>query len=540
MPGEERTRGAPRTRAGRRGDGALREVRFVVVERLRAREGELEESVFARVRDEVPHPVSAAEEEYFEGLHAAVKASVDYVLTGIELASMSGPIPVAALMQARRAARAGVGLDTVLRRYLVGHTLLADQLMREAESEDVARQRAPLRGLMGTSASLLDRLLPPVTSAYRDEIARARRTRVHLALGRATARAPRSTGFSAISQRERIVEAAVYVVAQRGYGRASVGAVIERARVSRRTFYEQFDSLDDCLLAAMDGALRRIGTRASDAFDRQNAWPDGVRESLAVVLAYFDSDPALARVCLVEALAAGPRVRRHRDQVAQAFRAPILARIEREVPHVAPLSAEAAMASVTGILAARLDTEDSRSLIGLLGPLIGILVRPFLDDRATRAQMHKATQLARAIQAGTIQADTTEPGPYRGVVPSPPPPGKRTCAAPRPPSPPSSMPAILANPNAHRARRCLRFLAAQDERGSHPSNGEIATAIGVCHPSQVSRLLAQLHAEDLLSRHSRGRRNAWRLTSHGRRIAQALIEQEARQRSPGSIRRRSE
>ena len=329
------------------------------------------------------------------------------------------------------------------------------------------------------------------------------------------------------------MEAAVYVVAQRGYGRASVGAVIERARVSRRTFYEQFDSLDDCLLAAMDGALRRIGTRASDAFDRQSAWPDGVRESLAVVLAYFDSDPALARVCLVEALAAGPRVRRHRDRVAQAFRAPILARIEREIPHVAPLSAEAAMASVTGILAARLDTEDSRSLIGLLGPLIGILVRPFLDEQATRAQMHKATQLARAIQA-----DTTEPGPYRGLAPSPS--GKRTRAAPRTPSPPSSMPAILANPNAHRARRCLRFLAAQDERGSHPSNGEIATAIGVCHPSQVSRLLAQLHAEDLLSRHSRGRRNAWRLTSHGRRIAQALIEQEARQRSPGSIRRRSE
>lgn len=74
-----------------------------------------------------------------------------------------------------------------------------------------------------------------------------------------------------------------------------------------------------------------------------------------------------------------------------------------------------------------------------------------------------------------------------------------------------AIPAVLSNPNAHRARRCVLFL------GEHPqaSNREIASGIGVAHASQISKLLSCLRSERLVAKHSAGagKRNAWWLTS---------------------------
>ncbi len=76
--------------------------------------------------------------------------------------------------------------------------------------------------------------------------------------------------------------------------------------------------------------------------------------------------------------------------------------------------------------------------------------------------------------------------------------------------------------NAHRVRRCLLFLA------EHPdsSNREIATGIGITDQSQMSRLLASLARENLVSKRSGGigKRNAWQLTTQGEEIARMLSE----------------
>jgi AcrR family transcriptional regulator len=45
-------------------------------------------------------------------------------------------------------------------------------------------------------------------------------------------------------QRSRVLAAMVAVVGEHGYQAASVEAVVKRARVSRRTFYELFDSIE--------------------------------------------------------------------------------------------------------------------------------------------------------------------------------------------------------------------------------------------------------------------------------------------------------
>jgi hypothetical protein len=151
---------------------SLDEVRAGLVIRLRARRSELEEAIVARVRA-VSEAPSKEDAEYVTGLRAAIEAAVEHSLSGIELGEeWRAPIPSAAAAQARRAARYGVSLDAVLRRYTAGDRLLADFVMDEADRFP----RHALRQVLNTQAMALDRLMASIAGEYRDEVARAARS----------------------------------------------------------------------------------------------------------------------------------------------------------------------------------------------------------------------------------------------------------------------------------------------------------------------------------------------------------------------------
>ena len=155
-----------------------------MVARLRARRGELVQAIFVGVRDgRRSVAVGARDAEYVAGLRAAVGAACGVCAGGDrargEDRGCPPPIPAAALEQARRAARVGVSLDTVLRRYVLGSALLGEFVMEEVDrSERIGcRRRAPrAAGVLRAQASVLDRLLAAITGAYVDELARAGRS----------------------------------------------------------------------------------------------------------------------------------------------------------------------------------------------------------------------------------------------------------------------------------------------------------------------------------------------------------------------------
>jgi hypothetical protein len=72
------------------------------------------------------------------------------------------------LTQARLAARNDLSLDTVLRRYFAGYTLLGDFLLQEAEEGDLLGLPA-LKRLLRIQAGLFDRLVNAVTEEYTRE-----------------------------------------------------------------------------------------------------------------------------------------------------------------------------------------------------------------------------------------------------------------------------------------------------------------------------------------------------------------------------------
>lgn len=142
--------------------------------RLLVRQPELERAILARVRG-VADPLSVEDPEYLEGLRAAVSAAVSYGIAAIDgRAEDPPPVPAELLSQARIAARNGVGLATVLRRYFAGYTLLGDFLIESAEAGDSASGRE-LRRAMRTASVFFDHLVVAVAAAYsRETESRAR------------------------------------------------------------------------------------------------------------------------------------------------------------------------------------------------------------------------------------------------------------------------------------------------------------------------------------------------------------------------------
>lgn len=153
--------------------GTLETVRAGVVARLRARLPEIEKAIFASLRSGPSDPTRSGDVEYVRGLRLAVVAALDYALTGMEKGDdWSGAMPSASMVQARRAAHSGVGLETVLLRYTLGNRILSDFVMKEVD-------RFPsqaLREVMSTQGALVEGLMAGVSAEYKLEVERAGRS----------------------------------------------------------------------------------------------------------------------------------------------------------------------------------------------------------------------------------------------------------------------------------------------------------------------------------------------------------------------------
>jgi PucR C-terminal helix-turn-helix domain/GGDEF-like domain len=145
-----------------------------VVDRLRERNAEIVRAIYDRIREAVPDSTGAHEPTYQAGVLPTVSAVVAYSLQVIERGSgWSGPIPAEALAQTRRAARAGVSLGAVLRRYVAGHRRLGEFVTEETKRVGFSGDTSVLDQMRSTQEALLDSLLVAIDDEYAREIRRA-------------------------------------------------------------------------------------------------------------------------------------------------------------------------------------------------------------------------------------------------------------------------------------------------------------------------------------------------------------------------------
>ncbi|HYJ00365.1 MAG TPA: TetR/AcrR family transcriptional regulator [Thermoleophilaceae bacterium] len=115
------------------------------------------------------------------------------------------------------------------------------------------------------------------------------------------------------NQSRRILAAMTELVAEQGYERTTVEPVITRAGVSRKTFYELRGGREQWFLAICNMAADRLLARL-EAATREPGYPDDrTGRAAAALVGFCIEDPAGARICFVETLAASEGARAWRD-----------------------------------------------------------------------------------------------------------------------------------------------------------------------------------------------------------------------------------
>jgi AcrR family transcriptional regulator len=301
-------------------------------------------------------------------------------------------------------------------------------------------------------------------------------------------------------QRTRLLAAAVASIAELGYGGASVAHITSRARVSRRTFYDLFASREECLLAVLRDTVERIcGEIAAENLTGLE-WRDRVRGGLLRILSFFDREPVLARVCVVQALQGGPRVLRWREEILGEL-AEVLDQGRGESSRAREctgLTAEGLVGAAFAIVYARLSSRKHREpLRNLLGELMSLIVLPYQGPAAARSEQQRSLPpVPRAKRAARESGQSTgvEHDPLRDVP----------------------------------MRLTYRTALVLEGIAEHPgaSNRVVGESAGILDQGQVSKLLTRLQRLGLTANtgegHTKGEPNAWSLTALGEQVSQHL------------------
>lgn len=217
------------------------------------------------------------------------------------------------------------------------------------------------------------------------------------------------------SQRERMVEAMITVVANKGYAETTVADIISAAGVSRATFYEQFSDKEDCFIAAYSTVMDRMLDYVARGFASQDSpeWIDRVRGGIASLLTYLVMNPVAARVGIVEGFGAGSRARGRYQEAVSAF-FPFLDEVRGQTGSPELIPSKTARMVVGGLSALMFnETAAGRAnhLLDLLPEMIYLAVAPYLGrDRAREAMDETARMLSAEAARGAEPPSVGQPG----------------------------------------------------------------------------------------------------------------------------------
>lgn len=110
------------------------------------------------------------------------------------------------------------------------------------------------------------------------------------------------------AQRDRMLRAMTAAAAELGYGNVRISDVVDRARVSRQSFYSQFADKEACFLAAHERGIRLVLDRVQDSAAAQAASDpaEQLRAGIRTYLQMTAEEPEFAHCMLVELQAIGP------------------------------------------------------------------------------------------------------------------------------------------------------------------------------------------------------------------------------------------
>ena len=185
--------------------------------------------------------------------------------------------------------------------------------------------------------------------------------------------------------RRRLLDAMSHVVARKGYADATIADLAAEARVSRRTFYDHFDTKAECLIALYEVASEQALGVLRAAIDPSRDWHTQVEQAMGAYFATLACNPVLLRTLFIAILglgAEGLAARRRANQRLADFILEVVNGPASKPPRAKPLPVAYAM--------------------GIVGAINELVLQSIEHDRVRElAELAEtASQLARAVIDG--------------------------------------------------------------------------------------------------------------------------------------------
>ena len=154
--------------------------------------------------------------------------------------------------------------------------------------------------------------------------------------------------------------------ANKGFAATTIADIAADAKVSKRTFYEHFDSKADCFIALYESASARALSVLRDQVDVSRDWHEQVERALSAYFQALAVSPVLLRTLFIEILGLGAEGLAARRRVNQELADFIVS--------------VASQCSAVGTNTA-LTESDATGLVGALNELV---LQAIENDRADR------------------------------------------------------------------------------------------------------------------------------------------------------------
>jgi AcrR family transcriptional regulator len=183
--------------------------------------------------------------------------------------------------------------------------------------------------------------------------------------------------FIASHKRRRIMKAIAELTAEQGYDATKIGDIVRRAGVARKTLYDNFEGKEEVFLAAFDTAVdEAMGQIEADCAEVDGEWEERIQAGLASFLRYVAENPALARMCMIEALSATPAATERYEAAMQRF----VDLVKRTVPQdeqTPETIEETLVGGVAWIVYQQIRRDETTQAEDLLPELSEFMLAPF-------------------------------------------------------------------------------------------------------------------------------------------------------------------
>src|ERR1700743_822922 len=155
------------------------------------------------------------------------------------------------------------------------------QVLARVETTPVWQKEGPWRR---PSRKMLPRLTPPMSTPFGNAFSMASRPP---SLSAATA--PHTPPPAGDPFRQPLPDGLAAAITERGYRASTVADIVRHAKTSKRTFYDQFLTKEQCFLELLHADVGKLGEDIRDAVDPNAEWQTQIRQAVEAYVGHIES-----------------------------------------------------------------------------------------------------------------------------------------------------------------------------------------------------------------------------------------------------------